>query len=99
MTEVGDPNVMVQAVGETTVAYLGRTNLRALDVVLYPAEQRAVLWVRLRNSSLDSQLAAIASFADVLECYADELELDLRFGEPTAPTSVDATSRAMSLSH
>ena len=100
MAEIIDGSVMAEAVGVTSVGYLGGIeSLRSLNVVVYPAEQRAIVWVELRDTSLDAQLSAVAAFAEVRECYADELEVELRFGEPTEPTSDRATAKAMELTH
>lgn len=95
MAEIIDGSVMAEAVGVTTAGYLGGSEtLRSLNVVVYPLEQRAVVWADLRDTSLDAQLSAVAAFADVHDCYADELEVELRFGEPSEPTSDRATAKA-----
>jgi hypothetical protein len=100
MAEIIDGSVMAEAVGVTSIGYLGGPEvLRSLEVVVYPVEQRAVVWAGLRDTSLDSQLAAVAAFADVRDCYADELEVELRFGEPGEPTSERATVKTMELTH
>ncbi|WP_372968526.1 hypothetical protein [Microbacterium sp.] len=98
MAEIIDGSVMAEAVGVTSAGYLGGADtLHSLNVVVYPAEQRAVVWAGLRDTSLDAQLNAVAAFVDVRECYSDELEVELRFGEPDEPASDRATAKAMQL--
>lgn len=99
MAEIIDGSVMAEAVGVTSAGYLGGSEtLRSLNVVVYPAEQRAVVWAHLRDTSLDAQLNAVAAFAEVRECYSEEFEVELRFGEPSEPTSDRATAKAAVLS-
>lgn len=99
MSEILDGPVMAEAIGVTAEGYLGGSDaLTSLHVVVYPVEQRAVVWVSLRDSSLESQLQTVTAFVDVRECYEDELELELRFGQPTSPASDLASAKTMELS-
>lgn len=60
--------------------HLGTENLNSLAVRLYPTQQKAVVWAELSRSGLAAQLKAVESFWEVRECYASELEVELRFG-------------------
>jgi len=54
MAEIIDGPVMAEAVGVTSAGYLGGAEtLRSLDVVVYPVEQRAVVWAGLRDTGRD----------------------------------------------
>lgn len=76
-----DAPVMAEAIGETALSYLGSWDaVQSLSVRFYFNEARAIVWVELVDNSLEGQLAAVAAFAEVRDCYADELELELRFG-------------------
>lgn len=85
MAEITNGSVMAEAVGVTSVAYLGgKSTLRSLSVEVAEEAQQAIVWVNLRESSIEAQLAAIEAFAEVRDCYEGELQIDLRFGEPSA---------------
>jgi len=85
---------MAEAVGRLTESYLGGSErLSALNVRFFPSESRAVVWVALRDRSFDSQLTAVSAFASVRECYEDELELELRFGEPVEGAETPAATQ------
>lgn len=99
MAEINDGAVLAESIGVTTGGYLGGADtLNSLEVVVYPAEQRAIVRVDLRDASLDSQLRVIAAFAEVREVFADEVELDLRFGEPT-PSASRASAKTAVLTY
>lgn len=84
MAELSNGSVLAEAVGVTSVAYLGgKSTLYSLSVEVAEEAQKATVWVGLRDTSIDAQLNAIEAFAEVRDCYADELEIDLRFGEPS----------------
>jgi hypothetical protein len=92
--EPAESNVMPEAIGRLTESYLGGPErLAALTVRFYPSEARAVVWARLNDRSFDSQLTAVSAFADVRQCYEDELELELRFGEPIEGADVPAATQ------
>lgn len=83
--------LMAEAIATTASSYLGGAEtFISLTAQVYPVELRAVVWVLLRNPSVDAQLDAISSFSSVRECYADEYQVDLRFGEPDVGSNVRA---------
>jgi hypothetical protein len=90
-----DAPVMAEAVGATAFSYLGGWDaLHSLSVRFYFNESRAIVWADLTQNTLDGQLAAVSAFAEVRDCYAGELELELRFGsESTDDTQVADSAR------
>ncbi|MGC5224900.1 hypothetical protein ACPW96_20235 [Micromonospora sp. DT81.3] len=92
----GDGDVMAEAIGVLSESYLGGAEaLRSLHVHFYESQLRAVVWVELREPTLDAQLEAVTAFAEVRECYADEFELELRFGAPQALEAELVAARAV----
>lgn len=90
---------MAEAIGVTAGMYLGGAEtLRSLEVEVYEREARAVVWADLREANLSSQLNAVSAFAEVRNCYEDELELDLRFGTRAGAVSERAVARVAVLS-
>ena len=84
---------MAEAIGSTAFSYLGGWDvLQSLSVRFYFKESRAIVWADLVDNTLDSQLAAVSAFANVRDCYVDELELELRFGSDAADDSLVAHS-------
>lgn len=71
---------LLTSVLEMSEMHLGAENLDSLAVTLYPAQQRAVVWAELSRNVLAQQLAAVEAFWEVRECYAAELQVELRFG-------------------
>ena len=66
----------------TSKTWLGsEEKLQSLGVELFSAEMRAVVWANLRDGSVDAQIDALKAFEEVRECYADELGIELHFGE------------------
>lgn len=99
MAEHIDGPVMAEAIGVTAGMYLGGAEtLRSLEVEVYEREARAVVWAELREMNLHSQLNAVSAFVEVLNCYEDELELDLRFGTRGEAVSERAVARVAVLS-
>ncbi len=86
---------MAQVIGETTLSYLGKETLRSAHVFYFSAQDRAIVWVELVDRSFDAQLAAVSAFADVRDCYAEELELELRFGVPASDFEQPEAARAV----
>lgn len=83
MSSQPDGALLAEAIGVTAGMYLGGAeNLRSISVRVFGEECRASVWAELRVPTLSSQLDAISRFADVRDCYADDVELELRFGEP-----------------
>lgn len=88
-----DAPVMAEAVGATAFSYLGGWDaLHSLSVRFYFNESRAIVWADLTQNTLDGQLAAVSAFAEVRDCYAGELELELRFGSESTDDAQVADS-------
>ena len=84
MTSKPEGALLAEEIGVTAGAYLGSgEKLSAINVQYFTQECRAVVWAELLESTLDAQLHAVSAFADVRACYADEAELELRFGAPS----------------
>jgi hypothetical protein len=86
---------MAEAVGATAFSYLGGWDaIHSLSVRFYFNESRAIVWADLTRNTLDGQLAAVSAFAEVRDCYAGELELELelRFGSDSADDAQAADS-------
>ena len=93
-----DAPVMAEAIGETAFSYLGAWDaLQSLSVRFYFNESRAIVWADLKRNTLDDQLTAISAFAEVRDCYADELELELRFGSDSTDDAQIADSARMAV--
>ena len=89
---------MAETIGETAFGYLGGWDaLQSLSVRFYFNELRAIVWADLIDNTLDGQLAAVSAFAEVRDCYVDELELELRFGSESADDAQIADSARMAL--
>ena len=89
---------MAEAIGETAFSYLGGWDaLQSLSVRFYFTESRAIVWADLVDDSLDGQLAAVSAFAEVRDCYVDELELELRFGSDSSDDAHVADSARMAV--
>ena len=71
---------LLTAVLEMSEMHLGKENLHSLAVRLFPMQSRAIVWAELVANTMSAQLDAIESFWEVRECYASELEIELRFG-------------------
>lgn len=85
MNEKSEGALLAEAIGVTSVMYLGgEETLSALQVQVFTQELRAVVWADLLEQGLEAQLHAVSAFADVRDCYADDVELELRFGAPSA---------------
>lgn len=77
------PRVMAEAIGSTASLYLGGgDNLKSIAVEYFDSAHRAIVWADLIDPSLDSQLNAVSAFTEVRDCYVDEVDLELRFGDP-----------------
>ena len=84
MWEPESQSALAQAILISTKGYLGgEANLARITTQLFPAQTKATVWVELRSNTPSVQLAAVESFFDVQDCYADELEVELRFGTPS----------------
>lgn len=89
---------MAEAVGRMAFSYLGGWDvLRSLSVRFYFKESRAIVWAELVDNTLDGQLAAVSAFAEVRDCYAAELELELRFGSESTDDSQVSDSARMAV--
>jgi hypothetical protein len=88
-----ESNVMAEAIGSTTLSFLGDEVIDSLTVRYYPSEARGIVWLTLVDPTFEGQLHAISSFSDVRECYEDESELELRFGAPDEAGFVESRAQ------
>lgn len=95
MTSKSDAEILAEAIGEVSVSFIGKDHLLGLVSQVSRNADLARVWVRLKDTSLKSQLMAIDSFAEVRDMYEGEIELDLRFGEPVGSEAALGASKTL----
>ena len=96
-SEIG---TLVRAITITAGGFLGEgEKLRSITTELLPNQSRARIWAELRDNSPAGQLEAVSNFFSVQDCYADELELELHFGEGFGPVEDARADNMLQLSY
>ncbi len=79
MSDFPDFDVLAESIGETTIGFIGKENIRALAVEIDPRVHEAEVEIVLRHDDEDHRRAALRAFSDVAGIFWDEMVLSHNF--------------------
>jgi hypothetical protein len=86
-------DALISSLGESIVAYVGRDNLRRLDVFGDEDDSTARVEICLEDNSWGQQSHAIDKMIELRAMFLDELSLEYRFVEEDRSTASSAHAR------
>jgi hypothetical protein len=94
MPDTTDFAILAQSIGENSVSYIGKENLRALSVEVNPVTMEADIEIVLRDAREDNRRAALEALREVEELFWDEIVIGHNFvGELHAHDRATADAR------
>jgi hypothetical protein len=93
ITDMDDFQALISSLGESTVAYVGESNLQSLLVFGDPADMTAAIELGLRENTWELQEHAIDRLLEVREIFLDELSISYCFVTPDSSTAEAAAAR------
>lgn len=86
-------DALVHSLGEHCVAYIGKENLRRLDVFGDVADSTAFIEIYLEENVWERQAEAIDKMIEIRGMFIDELSIDYRFVDEDSSTVESAEAR------
>jgi hypothetical protein len=84
---------LVHSLGEHAVTYIGKQNLRRLDIFGDERDGTAFMEVFLQENTWEQQTAAIDKINELRDIFFDELSIDFRFMSEDSSTAEAAHAR------
>jgi hypothetical protein len=79
MPESTDFAILARSIGEHSVSYIGRENLRALSVEVNPITMEAEIEIVLTDASEDNRRSALEALHEVEELFWDDIVVGHNF--------------------